>query len=151
MGTPIIPSFEPTQDGPSSELKVSIEPFPPQWKYQDTEMMVQKYRPRGLIGCPPDHEWSRTHGETQQTSSHRKNKWLLDYCSFKQSRLMQRLQTAKVSVGISLLDTHRRDPRTVSSRIASGRRTAIAKIHEIPWEFLLQLQFHLEPSESVVK
>jgi hypothetical protein len=106
MGTPIIPRFESTQDGPSSELKVSMEPFPPQWKYQDTKMTVQKYRPRGLIITCSGLHWSRTHGETQQTSLHRKNKWLLDYCSFKRSRLMQRLQTAKVSVRISLLDTH---------------------------------------------
>jgi hypothetical protein len=62
---------------------------------------------------------------------------------------MQRLQTAKVSVRISLLDTYQRDPRSVSSRIASGRRTAMGKIHEIPWEFLLQLQLPLEPLESV--
>jgi hypothetical protein len=50
---------------------------------------------------------------------------------------------------ISLLDTHRRDPRSVSSRIASGRRTAMVKIHEFAWKFLLQLQLPLEPSESV--
>jgi hypothetical protein len=56
---------------------------------------------------------------------------------------------AKVSVGISLLDTNRRDPRSVSSRIASGRRTAMVKIHEFAWKFLLQLQLPLEPSESV--
>jgi hypothetical protein len=64
---------------------------------------------------------------------------------------MQKLQTIKVSVGISSLDLQWKDPRSVPSRIVSGRRTAMAKIHEIPWEFLLQLQFHLAASESVAK
>jgi hypothetical protein len=44
MGTPIIPSFNQHKMS-FLEAKVLIEPFPPQWKYQDTKMTVQKYRP----------------------------------------------------------------------------------------------------------
>jgi hypothetical protein len=149
MGTPLFPVRTHTKMRPFSELKVSTEPFPPQRKYQDTEMTVRKYRPRGLICRPPGLHWSRTHGEKQQTSSHRKNKWLLDYCSFERSRLMQRPQTTKVSVRISLLDTHQRDPRSVFSSLVHRRRTARAKIHEFAWKFLLQLQFPLATSGSV--
>jgi hypothetical protein len=46
---------------------------------------------------------------------------------------MQKLQTTKESVGISSLNTQQKDPRSILSRMAVGRRTAIAKIHEIPW------------------
>jgi hypothetical protein len=151
MGSPLFPSFEPTQDGPSSELNLSIEPFPPQWKYQDTKMTVRKYTHRGPIILCSGLDWSTTHGEIQQTSSHRKNKWFSGCCSLEWSRSIQELWTNKVSIGISLLDPQWEDPRRVFSSSVHRRRSAKGKIHEIPWEFLLQLQFHLAASESISK
>jgi hypothetical protein len=60
---------------------------------------VRKYRPRGLIGRPPDLDWSTTHGEKQQTSLHRKNKWFSGCGSLEQSRSMKKLRTPKESIG----------------------------------------------------
>jgi hypothetical protein len=71
--------------------------------------------------------------QTQQTSSHRNNGWTAALNSDKQSHSMQRLQTTKVSVRISSLDTQWKDPRSVPSRMVLERRTEMAKIHEIPW------------------
>jgi hypothetical protein len=45
MGSPIIPSFEPTQDDLSDQGKVKLSRFPYSEKYQDTKMTVRKYSP----------------------------------------------------------------------------------------------------------
>jgi hypothetical protein len=61
MGSPIIPSFEPTQDDLSDQKDEAVA-FPPQWKYQDTKMTVRKYRPSAKeLANAPTSDWS-SHG-----------------------------------------------------------------------------------------
>jgi hypothetical protein len=93
-----------TQDVHLGKLTVLIEPFPPQWKYQDTKMTVQKYRPRAKELAHGLWHWPLASEINKQVCIGKYvDSAALSPC--KQLQFNVELQTIKVSVGISSLDT----------------------------------------------